>query len=155
MSTLEILRAARVTIADDAVAFQFLDWKQCTCGHIYRAANGGRGADGFEPYWGSGGAVDQKVLEAYKGIVRVLSIPMPDEDHAFRDYARAISHATTRLANTAEVPVEREHALSLIDDAITALEAEQERNRLDVLAQARRIVESAEVQPLHTEPVLA
>lgn len=144
MSTLEILRATRASIVDPEHQWDFGWWPSCTCGHIYRATTGHEAED-------SEGVIDRenvddRVRDAYREIARVLGLEPIEGFKSCDVYGRAISDATFTRADTAiEDEVKREHALSLIDDAITALEAEQERNRLDVLAQARNIIDNAPV----------
>lgn len=148
MTTLEILYAARQSIANPRTKWDFSDWTSCTCGHIYRAANGGRKAS-------TPGQVThttkQKVLDAFNEVSRVLELPVRSLPSGERMFDIAISDATSDRAPENANDVTREHALSLIDDAIAALEAEYERNRLDVLAQTKRIVDNADLP----EPVTA
>lgn len=146
MTTLEILRQARSTIADPNEAWNFGDWCQCTCGHIYRAGTGRSAA--VSPDVGDRCVATSapQVLDAYKAIVRVLGLPV-ESSIFIGDYAKTVSKATRARSSDATCDdVERKHALALIDDAIAALEAEHERNRLDVLAQTQHIVDSVPVE---------
>lgn len=139
LNTIEVLRAAKARLEGGA-HFEYGDWCHCAVGHLYQAATGRYTND------------EQVVLRACREelrplmdeIARVARMERFDE-HGYQD----IDHATW-LALTVESLLppherrsDREVAIAVIDRALTALEAQQEADRLDVLSRAREVVDGA------------
>lgn len=136
MNTLEILKEARAAIANED--WEFSNWNQCTCGHIYRAAVGGT----------KDSVTENHVMDNLNHPVLMevaVALGYSDVSRTAGDF---ISAATQKLRKDQEAF--REDGLEVIDRAIAKIEAEHEANRLDVLAQTKEIVNNAVVEEVVT-----
>lgn len=140
MTTLEILRSARASIANED--WQFGNWNQCTCGHIYRAAIGGTRQSVTEgevlenmnhPVF-----MEVAVSLGYSGDgLSGVGLSAGDYISQYTEYSRQFNRDSTP---------DREDGIVVIDRAIASLEAEYEANRLDVLAQTKDVIDNVEVE---------
>lgn len=152
--TLEILKEARARIGNalsawDApgdVYFNFSAWSSCTCGHIYAAALG------IEGMPDEGGEVKHCVDEGYRAALKAITRLKPDlrpgsltvhltdfvsdmtEDYAQRQppsYNDRLRPAALEMLDEAiaMTEAELEEARVKIDNAIEAIETEQEQAR--------------------------
>lgn len=135
MTTLDTLKQARASVLNQEWNFGY--WNQCTCGHIYGSAvNGGK----LES--------DEYVItdDMNHPIFMEVAIALGYTPTAYRTAAGWISDYTSMIANKRDHGgnVMREDAVKVIDRAIEALEAQYEKNRLDILAEAKEIVDGVE-----------
>lgn len=138
LSTLEILRRARARLTGGGL-FAFGDWNICTCGHIYAAATG-REDDEWTVL--AGLRRNAQLRDIFATVASVLG--RDDQDH--REPYVFVSDLTVDLDDPDDpTPAgSRDRAVVLIDRAIAAIEAQHERDRLDVLAQTREILNAAD-----------
>jgi hypothetical protein len=147
VNVLETLYQARESLADKP--FAFTDWTHCTCGHIYHAAEGRWASNGHfvsnpEMYTRTS-AVYAEVIETvaralgWKGQWKVLAQDFVSSET--RKMARG------RERGTVLPPILREDALAVVNKAIATIEAADEQARLDVLAQAAQVVNTAGLEP--------
>lgn len=138
MTALEVLHTVRDRL--EGRNFNFASWRSCTCGHIYAAANGSTtrlvtNTPITDPREGP-------YTEALKAILRAH-----DYSDMGRSPARAVSDLTNDIATKAQLktnasrPDYRAAAVKMFNKTIAMLEAEQQQDRLDVLAQARAVVD--------------
>lgn len=139
MTVLETLYAAKARLENNRLAFFFEDWKTCTCGHIYAATTGRKAVDDFRVTEPTGA-----YLEALQTIVSALPGGGAGYTAHPDDLVWAVSDYTEQLAEDDDC-VEREHALQVINEAIVVIEAQQEADRLNVLAQAAAVVDAVPV----------
>lgn len=146
VSTLGVLYAAKARLENPRTKFVFTDWTSCTCGHIYAAAHGRK-------------ASSQSAVANGRNRIYVEHIMAVARALGWRDQGRAtcwgkspeayaaayISNVTSHDADEASNHVARKDAIKVIDTAIHAIEAQQEQDRLDVLAQTRTIIDNAVV----------
>jgi hypothetical protein len=145
---LETLYRARTTLSDPNEPYVFTNWAQCTCGHIYAAATGARAdrpAD-VAPRTRDERYMDPVYAAALAAVAKYNGEPYADP--------YGVSNRTASTADLNGIPFDavdaknaayRSAALQLVNTAIAKIEAEHETNRLDVLAQTRRIVDNADV----------
>lgn len=158
LTTLEQAREALRTLTDPSEDYYYSDWSECTCGHVYKAATGGKTfaaplAHGMD--W-------DKAEPLFAAIVRANDLPMNKRPVDYRLGVRlavAVSEATyDRAMEDHNVPnatheyddAYRQEAIKLLQATVAMLEAEQEQARLDVLAQARGVVEAVDMSEVPT-----
>lgn len=135
LNTIEITRAAKARLEGGA-HFEYGDWCHCNVGHLYQAATGRYTND------------EEVVLRACREELRplmdevgaALGNPLGESGHEAVDLATYHAlHAPDPLSGGDD----REVAIAVLDRALTALEAQQEADRLDVLSRAREVVDGA------------
>jgi hypothetical protein len=141
---LETLYRARTTLSDPNEPYVFTEWTSCTCGHIYAAATGARANDPEDVAPPLAGDIDPIYAAAIAAVAKYNDVRYADP--------YGVSNRTASTADLDDIPFDavdakddayRAAALTLVNTAISKLEAEHETNRLDVLAQTRRIVDNA------------
>lgn len=140
LSTLEVLYAAKARLENPRTKWEFTHFTTCTCGHIYAAATGRRGRESKQVLR----ALETKHADLMVAVARALGYEDADAEGA----VWFVSDATYDLKPGDQLNVSRQHGLAVINEAIAKIEAQQEKDRLDVLAQARRIVDNAPLEPV-------
>jgi hypothetical protein len=149
-SVLESLRAAVKSI--EKGEYVFMDWNQCTCGHIY---HGVTGKQCVEPQaWMPPREARTPYLAALRAAARAayeLTGQSGDEEakrvlagNDVERLASAVSHMTTRVALDDESFDRRDAALKIIRKAIADIEAEDHAAQQAVLQQAQDVIDAAE-----------
>jgi hypothetical protein len=147
---LEALYRSRAHLTG-ATDFEFGDWETCTCGHIYAGTNGRVASSGTRVLYPRVGRYEEVIAATaralgWKGSVEVYprDSPVIYVSDMTTAIARKRPEAQTAIEVGLEYDVEREDALAVIDEAIATIEQRQEADRLDVLAQARSVVDAVE-----------
>lgn len=130
---LETLYRARATLSDPDEPYEFMDFNRCTCGHVYAAVHGAFGT--------RGGQASQNHDSLYVAALEAVAAISEADRGDHEDPRQYVSYATVVRAGSQTDA--RSAALALVNDAIAKIEAEHETDRLDVLAQTRRIVDNA------------
>lgn len=156
MTPLETLYAARHGLLTGA--YEHGNWNSCGCGHIYRAATGQIGNTATVALSPQGVYVDALEL-----VAEANGIDPNDSEYVVTGFhalpvlvSAAIERLAMRASQTAglgQLVDERPAAIALIEKAIGYEERRQEEARLDVVAQARAVVDA--VPPAQREAVLA
>lgn len=139
MNTLDILKKARVSIANDDWVFG--RWNKCTCGHIYSAALG-RDVDEYT-------VIHDMNHPALVEVANLLgwdngkSTPLVNAGIYISDYTDS---GLIDADSSPDDGPSRESGIIVIDEAIAKLEAQYEKDRLDVLAQMRKVVNDVKVE---------
>lgn len=146
-STLEVLYVARARLTRGRAEFEFVNWTTCTCGHIY-AAYKGRKASSERVV---AATRDQQFADVIQAVARALGWDGDVVYNAWGPENRAAWAAAyvsnySRDAATSRFEMHRDDALVVVNKAIATIEARQERDRLDVLAQVRAIVDAVPVE---------
>lgn len=138
MSTLEVLRAARARLTGGE-PFEFVDWPQCACGHIYAATTGHVAED-------SGPVSDPDpgpYLDHIATVAEALGWTEPEGEDGFeadlRDPVIWVSDATLLRARDRVGPedpatVTVEDAVFVVDQAIAAIEKSERQAMLAAAA---------------------
>lgn len=135
MNILEVLYAARASLANKGQPFNFSEWNHCTCGHIYFGVNEsfdqGETSSVSEPNYREAIAAVATALgwrdRPYKGRSAL---------HYISDFTKVAYQLKTgiNVKTTAEYKaVDRETAIKVIDLAIKMIKRDQEKARLQVL----------------------
>jgi hypothetical protein len=141
---LETLYRARITLSDPTEPYVFTRWSECTCGHIYAAAT-------ESPAEGSADVAARVTGDMDPVYAAALAAVAKYNGERYAD-PYGVSSRTASVADLTGIPFDavdarndayRAAALTLVNTAIAKLEAEHEADRLDVLAQTRRIVDNA------------
>lgn len=155
-TVLEVLRAADARLADEGEEYDFANWTACTCGHIYAAANGGARADDRRPVCAPQVHGSRLTADLYEQALSAVAEANSHTAYMTKGNAArfAVTNATLALARDVAGADYggagyRNAARALVLNAIWMLEDRYERQRLDVLAQTRQIVDGAsrELQP--------
>lgn len=140
MNTLEILQNARAAILHED--WQFGNWNQCTCGHIYRAAVGNQ-------YVTEGDVLDNMNHPALQEVAFALGwtgmkLPRGRIGCTAGDYISVFTQQVGKSTGSSGNP-RRADGVEVLDQAIAKIEAEYEAARLDVLAQTKDVIDNVEV----------
>lgn len=129
MSSLEVLLKAEATLMDPDEPFDFAEWPNCTCGHIYHGVTGDYSINAIhvgrsEPY----DKVMKEVAEAL-GLVG-WNGEHPDYPHLISEYTKQVSGLPRDSNDPYNFPysqVTREDSLKVIREAIAKIrEMDQE-----------------------------
>lgn len=126
---LEVLYRAEARLVDPDVDYDYVNGRRCTCGHIYAAIDGSIGSPFGRPH----GVYAEVIMATARAL-------------GFRDGRDACAAAWYVSDLHEGVSVDVHEGLRVLRQAIATIEAQQERDRLDVLAQARAVVDDAEVR---------
>jgi hypothetical protein len=127
-TTLEVLEQARASLVDGP--FSFHDWTECTCGHLFVAAQGGGATSRSEI---RSPRPDTPYASAVVAVARTLSgderrfaprRPWYDRRSRPRLAVRWISDRTMARARARQDVVRRADAIAVIDEAISRIRRE-------------------------------
>lgn len=144
---LEVLRATRSRLEDPEQEFIYTDWTSCACGHIYAAAYGHKAT---QPVFVAA-AMSPWYSDLIQHVARALGWDGgPCGGHARvpganKEGAWAAAYVSDYTFDALPGLAGRKGALCAINDAIGVIEAKQEKDRLDVLAQLRDVVADVEL----------
>lgn len=144
---LEVLRRTGASLEDEP--YVYMDWTQCTCGHIYRASVGER-AGTYDDIEDSRDVTFTQVL-AYVARVNEIGRGTNEQRHRTEAFLTAISSTTAAIgaglgSALSYDEARRAAALQLIRTAIATCEAEQLAAMHAVADEAQRVVSLVDVQ---------
>lgn len=119
--------------------YNYTSWRSCTCGHIYKTAKHHRGTEYTVKY-----SNDSTYRDMLLAIANANGGNFSSSEST-RGLTQFVSSATASYASANGVRA-RDAAICLIDKAIAAEKAACEQARLDVLAQAQNVIDSADVR---------
>jgi hypothetical protein len=112
-----------------------MDWRHCTCGHIFRAALGRHANGTLEPFTNRD--------ERYVRLLNLVIDAHPE--HQIRrttdetGVVGIVSELTACLTRGGKAT--RDAAIEMLRTTIAHVEAQYEQNRIDVLAQTREVID--------------